>query len=269
MGQYKVPQNVEAEDKIIGPLTFKQFIYALVGVFWGLLSFAFLHTLIPVMLVVGIPPTGLFLLLAFFNRDGQNFEQLLLALVNFTVNPRRRLWNKDEYIASFRVEPAKHEVEQTQRNPAEVRSRLEQIAGMVDSRGWETTNASLGNLIAPSSPAPVVTESPASGPIALATEPAPSEDILDFQHSPLALNLTELINNAADDVRAEALEQMRAPTPAKPAAPTVTPISASGILELATENDDLTVAQLAMTATHLVPPEAGQADPRMEKRGSK
>ncbi len=31
MLQYKVPQNVDVEDKIIGPLTAKQFIQSLIG----------------------------------------------------------------------------------------------------------------------------------------------------------------------------------------------------------------------------------------------
>jgi len=265
LGQYKVPQNVEAEDKIIGPLTFKQFIYAIIGVFWGLLSFALLRKLIPVMIVVGFPPTLLFLLLAFFTRDGQNFEQLLIALVSFTVNPRRRLWSKDDVGESFKVEPTKHEAEQTQRNPADVRSQLERIASMVDSRGWETPVASSAFQPATAAAAPTA----ASTPTALATEPPPSEDILDLQNSPQALNLSQLINTAAQDVRQEAMEQMKEHavrvTGVQPA-PAVTAQSSSGILQLATESDDLTVSQLATTATHLVPPEP--VPQGMENNGS-
>ncbi|MCF0232804.1 MAG: PrgI family protein, partial [Enterococcus sp.] len=31
MAQYKVPQNVEADDKLLGPFSFRQFIYLLVA----------------------------------------------------------------------------------------------------------------------------------------------------------------------------------------------------------------------------------------------
>lgn len=255
VSQYKVPQNVEAEDKIIGPLTFKQFIYALVGIFWGLMSFALLRNFIPIMIVVGVPPTLLFLLLAFFTRDGQNFEQLLIALVSFTVNSRRRIWIKEDLIEALHIEPTKVVAEQTQRNPAEIRSQLEKIASMVDSRGWENPAEVAGDntLIRPDAAAhTAASASPAGTPTALASEPAASEDILDMQHSPLALNLSNLINSAAEDVRAEAIEQMKAKA-AHRSSSTVTAPSSSGILELATESDDLTVSQLAASANRMVP----------------
>ena len=194
MGQYKVPQNVEAEDKIIGPLTLKQFIYALIGVAWALISFATLHKLVPVMILIGVPPAGLFLLLAFFTRDGQNFEQILIAMVGYFANPRRRRWIKEEVVEAFHIEATPVVVEQTQRNPADVRSQLEHIANMIDSRGWEnhTLTASNGSPTAPQNQIAYPT-SAASTPTALVTEPAPSEDIFDLQNSPLAQNLSELI----------------------------------------------------------------------------
>ncbi|MBW4061637.1 PrgI family protein [Candidatus Saccharibacteria bacterium] len=262
MGQYKVPQNVEAEDKIIGPLTLKQFIYALIGIGWGLICFATLHKLIPVMILLGAPPVILFMLLAFFTRDGQNFEQLLIAMVGYFANPRRRRWIKEEVVEAFHIEATPLVVEQTQRNPAEVRSQLEHIASMVDSRGWEHHTVAVGTP--PADPSAPIVVTPASTPAALVTEPAPSEDIFDLQHSPLAQNLSELINNAASDVRQEAIEQMKsAPIINSPA--TVTAPSSSGIVELATERDDLTVSQLAATATRMVPMQPGEV---VEVRGN-
>ena len=254
MGQYKVPQNVEAEDKILGPLTLKQFIYAIIGVMWGMVCFFLFRRVIPIMLVLGLPVVTLFLLLAFFTRDGQNFEQLLIAMVGYFANPRRRRWIKEDVVEAFHVEAAPIAVEQTQRNPAEVRSQLEHIASMVDSRGWE--NHSVTPMTTIGHP-PVIT--PASTPTVMTTEPAASEDILDLQNSPLALNLSELINNAASDVRQEAIEQMKtAPVTDANATPTVTAPSSSGIVELATNRDDLTVSQLAATATRMVPMQPGQ-----------
>ena len=43
MAQYKVPQDVEADDKLLGPLNFRQFIYlliaaALLALAWALAS---------------------------------------------------------------------------------------------------------------------------------------------------------------------------------------------------------------------------------------
>ena len=57
MAVYKVPQDVEAEDKLLGPFSFRQFIYLVIAVLAGGLAY-FLGTifiglaLIPLTLIV-------------------------------------------------------------------------------------------------------------------------------------------------------------------------------------------------------------------------
>ncbi len=258
MGQHKVPQNVEAEDKILGPLTFKEFIYALIGFGWGALSFAFFHSFLPLLIIIGFPPTTLFLLLAFFNRDGQTFEQLLLAMVQFFAAPRRRPWFKDDTIESFHVTPTVHTTEATQRNPVQVRSELEKLANLIDSRGWNHPQEAGENdhLVMPA-----IAHNDRIVPPPTPTSPDETPtDILDLKQSPLAQNLAELLRAAAEDVRTEAMQQMTgkstAPTAANAVAPTsisgVTAAPASDILQLATQSDELTVSQIAAQATRRV-----------------
>jgi hypothetical protein len=101
--------------------------------------------------------------------------------------------------------------------------------------------------------------------------------MLDLQRSPLAQNLAQLLADAADDVKAEAVNQMSVPPgrhPAASATPTTSAANASAsgvtaagpndILKLATLNDDLTVSQIQAQATRLSSPAAlGQeVDPR-------
>ena len=266
MGQYKVPQDVEAEDKIIGPLTFKQFIYALIGFGWGLVCFGIFRTLPAVMIIVGFPPTLLFLLLAFYRRDGQNFEQLLIAMVGYFANSRRRLWVKEEITESFHIEPTKVVAEQTQRNPAEVRSELEKLATMIDSRGWNHPPEPATNMVAPTTmPEQRIVAPPPPSP--QAQEEAAGKDIYDLHQSPLAANLAELLQEAAEDVREEAIQQMQQPLvrPRRGAATAdqsisgVTAPATQDILNLATERDDLTVAQIAASAQRMAPMEPGQS----------
>ena len=38
--QYKIPQNIDVEDKILGPFTLKQFLYIMVG---GILIYVFFN----------------------------------------------------------------------------------------------------------------------------------------------------------------------------------------------------------------------------------
>jgi hypothetical protein len=265
MGQYKVPQNVEAEDHILGPLTFKQFIYALIGFGWAAISFGLLHFFIPLMIVIGFPPTMLFFLLAFYTRDGQNFEQILIALAGFFAASRRRLWVKEDVAETFHVEPTKHAIEMSQRNPVEVRSELEKLSSLIDSRGWNRPAGPEPSLVLPS----VAHEDRLVVPPPVPRAPDdPKTDILDLQRSPLAQNLAELLREAAEDVREEAMGQMTAPQGKRPlvAANAFQGISTSGvtaaqqgdILKLATQSDDLTVSQLAAQATRMVPNANGQ-----------
>jgi hypothetical protein len=282
VGQYKVPQNVEAEDKILGPLTFRQFIYGLIGAGWALVCFAIFNKIPVVMIVLGFPPTTLFLLLAFYTRDGQNFEQLLLAMIGYFASPHKRLWVKEDVAETFHVEPTKHAAEVTQRNPAEVLSELEKVANLIDSRGWNRPAEAEGaNLIRPAIP-----HEDRIVPVPVPHAPdEPKHDMLDLQKSPLAQNLAQLLAEAAEDVREEALQQMNqhpgrravpaaltvaqanaqglqlAGAGAAAGVPGVTVPSTSDILKLATQSDELTVSQIAAQATRMAPQAAAMQGP--------
>src|SRR3990167_7822711 len=75
MARYQVPQFIEVEDKIFGPLTFKQFIYLAGG---GGLSLAF-FTLLPFWLaVIFIIPVAVFAAaLAFYEVNVRPFIVVL------------------------------------------------------------------------------------------------------------------------------------------------------------------------------------------------
>ena len=90
--QFQVPQFIEFEDKIIGPLTIKQFGYlAGAGVICFLL-FSFLKTAFAV--VVSIPIAALGLALAFGQVKGTPMPKYLAAMVGFALKPQLYLWKK-------------------------------------------------------------------------------------------------------------------------------------------------------------------------------
>ena len=54
MAQYKVPQDVEADDKVLGPFSFRQLIYLFVA--GGLIALAFaLFELFQLLAIIPIP----------------------------------------------------------------------------------------------------------------------------------------------------------------------------------------------------------------------
>lgn len=91
--KYTVPQFIDTEDKIIGPITTRQFIILMVTFFFGfifykLFDFAlFLLTAIPAVIIGGI--------IAFMRVNGQPFHFFMLNLLQTMRRPPLRVWNKE------------------------------------------------------------------------------------------------------------------------------------------------------------------------------
>lgn len=90
--QYQVPQFIELEDKIFGPLTLKQFIY-LAGA--GGLCLVF-FTLLPiyVTIILAIPVVGFGLALAFYQVNGRPFAIALEHGFNYFFGTKLYLWKQ-------------------------------------------------------------------------------------------------------------------------------------------------------------------------------
>ncbi len=92
MDQFVVPQFIDAEDKIIGPLTARQFVELLVT---GLLVFTFFKLFSFVwFLVTGLPTFALGVVLTFVRINGQAFHLFLLNLIQSLKKPKLRVWDK-------------------------------------------------------------------------------------------------------------------------------------------------------------------------------
>ncbi|OGG45015.1 hypothetical protein A2673_02910 [Candidatus Kaiserbacteria bacterium RIFCSPHIGHO2_01_FULL_50_13] len=91
--QFQVPQFIEVEDKIFGPLTFKQFIYVIGGagccyLFWRILP---LYIAAPFILAVGT----LAVALAFLQFNGRPFIVALEHGLFYFLRSKLYLWNKE------------------------------------------------------------------------------------------------------------------------------------------------------------------------------
>ncbi len=94
MAQYQVPQFIEVEDKIFGPLTLKQFIYLAGGGGACLILF----TLLPFWLAVPLmlPPVGLALALAFYKVNGRPFIVAMEHAFAYFVGSKLYLWKQNK-----------------------------------------------------------------------------------------------------------------------------------------------------------------------------
>jgi hypothetical protein len=139
---YKLIQDIEAEDKILGPLTLRQFIFAIVGVFFFYLCFFSVTKGVPFLLIIFLPPA---LFCAFFalpfGRD-QPTEIWALAKLRFWFLPRNRIWNQSgvKELVTITVPKKVEPILTDGLSQTEVKSRLEALANTIDSRGWAIKN---------------------------------------------------------------------------------------------------------------------------------
>ncbi|HEY4493516.1 MAG TPA: PrgI family protein [Candidatus Paceibacterota bacterium] len=87
---YKVPQFIEVEDKIFGPLTFKQFLYLAGGAGACFILWTFLPKFIAILLIL---PVGAFALaLSFYRVNNRPFVVLVESFLRWQLSGRLYLW---------------------------------------------------------------------------------------------------------------------------------------------------------------------------------
>lgn len=92
--QFQVPQFAEAEDKIIGPLTLRQFIYIGGGAGIGMVAY-FSLTVAPAVLI-SIIAVGVGCIFAFVKINGRSFEKVFASFVRFFWNERIYVWQPNK-----------------------------------------------------------------------------------------------------------------------------------------------------------------------------
>ncbi|OGZ46205.1 MAG: hypothetical protein A3C84_01665 [Candidatus Ryanbacteria bacterium RIFCSPHIGHO2_02_FULL_48_12] len=100
MQQFQVPQFIDVEDKIFGPLTTKQFFYLLGGgglcfLYW----FAFYESYFWLFLLLLIPTLGFSLSLAFLKVNGLPFINVVANFFSYLGAPKRFLWKHVQHEA--------------------------------------------------------------------------------------------------------------------------------------------------------------------------
>lgn len=264
MATYKVLQDIEAEDKILGPLTLRQFIYALITAALLYICFICISQKVPFLLAIFLPPaifTGFF---AFpFGRD-QPTEVWAIAKIRFLFKPRRRIWDQSGVKELVTITaPKKIELPRTNGlSQNEVQSRLQALAQTIDSRGWATKNVNV-NLYDHSG---LVGNGSSDRLIGVDNLPQQvpnydvyaSDDMLDEVNNPIAQQFEHMINDTEQARRQQLIDEMNAPTPVQPA-PTE-PTADYWFLNQPTAPASLPASQAMFDGAQVVHPDAGAND---------
>ncbi len=145
MLQYKIPQNVGIEDKIVGPLSLRQLLILAAGCGISYLLFAVLNKIYELNVleyaVIALPALAS-AAAALIRINDMSFTRFLLTLMEFSIKPRRRMWDHRAVAPLVLVTMEEEKPEKTEAAaPAKKPVNLEALSRVLDSGGFEHVSA--------------------------------------------------------------------------------------------------------------------------------
>jgi hypothetical protein len=207
MAVYKVIQDIEAEDKLLGPLSLKGFIYFIIAIALLYLNLRLIMSGAPIVIklpffILMLLPAILFGTLASPLGREQPTEVWLLSRIRFALKPRTRIWNQSGQndLVTITV-PKRVEVQLTKNfSQDEVQSRLKALANTLDSRGWAVKNVNVNLNANPGYLATLDYNSDRLVEAEAVEEPVievhASDDIMDARHNPTAQKFEAMMEKA-------------------------------------------------------------------------
>ena len=132
MEKFLVPQYIDIEPKIIGPVTVRQFIEMMICAMIDFIMYKlfFFNTFV----LLGLLNTAIWLIIAFFKINGMPFHYFMLNLIQTLKKPKLRVWQKIK-IKALPVEEKKEEVVKVPTKEFIGKSKLSDLSLLVDTGG--------------------------------------------------------------------------------------------------------------------------------------
>jgi len=134
MDQFTVPQFIEHEPKIVGPLTFKQFIFigiaaAICFIFYFATPFYVFILATIVIMITGVS-------LAFLKSGGRSLPVVLKNFFNFSLAPKIYLWKQKTGLPPkiIKIAPAQKAVEKSSVPTIAGKSRLNTLSTQIETK---------------------------------------------------------------------------------------------------------------------------------------
>lgn len=207
MATYKVPQDVEADDKLIGPFSFRQFIYLIAVVLAGVAAWGLAQLFIG-LVIIPLPIIIFFGALALPLKKDQPMEVYMAAIVSFYLKPRKRIWDPEGMETVIEITAPKTYDDNRTKNLSqnEAEQRLSYLANIVDSGGWSIRGADVASGTA------------LNNDIYLEAQSA--VDVLDTNTS-IAQSFDQMMTVSTNRAKEEAIERMKNASFTPPPAPIV------------------------------------------------
>ena len=194
MAEHKVPQDVEADDKLLGPFSFRQFVYLMIAAAAGFLAFLLGGVSVPLAFIPA-PICLFFLVIALPLRKDQPTEIYMAALIKYYFKPRVRMWQADGEQPLVEISnPTTDDTPRTKDLAGdEVSRRLSFLANLSDTQGWSTRGIS-----APVNNTNLTDE--------FAGDAINAQDVME--NSELSNSIDNLLDKSERQVRQNAINQM-------------------------------------------------------------
>lgn len=215
MATHTVIQDIEAEDKFVGPLTLKQFVFAGAGVFFAYLCVFAGTRGAPILLLIFLPPSLLGFFLAIPWSKDQPTEVWVLAKLRFRMMPQVRVWDQTgmEELVTITAPKKVEKVRTNGLSQDQVKSRLKALAETIDTRGWAVKHATMPDSNNPyvlpgqqenSQRLINIDEMPGEVPEVDAKQ---YEDVMD-DNTPISSSFSNMIETSSAARRQESLDRM-------------------------------------------------------------
>jgi len=137
MQQFTVPQFIDVEDKIFGPITVRQFVIILFAFMMSVIAYRLADfTLFLTLTLLFFITSGI---IAFLRINGRPFHYFVLNFIQTLKKPKIRIWNnklsKTNKELQDLPETELKQMARLQRKPLYAKSKLAEVALMVDTGG--------------------------------------------------------------------------------------------------------------------------------------
>lgn len=138
--QYKVPQDVQREDTIIGPLTLKQMI--ILGAGGGLAYAIYVSLATTYYMEIWLPPVAIVVIItlafAFLKIHNLPFYRFLMNFIEFHIMPKKRIWIQGTGTAFMSLLDRQKKEDAIQKEKiknVETEENIEKLSKILDSHG--------------------------------------------------------------------------------------------------------------------------------------
>lgn len=134
--EFTVPQFIEREPKIVGPFTFKQFIF--IGIAGGICIFLFFTVSLFVFIIMAIVLLGGAFALAFLKIGKTSLPVFIKNFFSFLFKPKIYLWKKKtsppKFLKKEKVKVKKEEIEEESKLKVSKGSRLDELFTRLETK---------------------------------------------------------------------------------------------------------------------------------------